>query len=803
MKTVSSELLFFLLGMKKVQSKKMIIIVFKTGFRMKYATFIILLLCQMLFLNAQEIPIGQWREEIPYNQLNAITESNDFVYAATPYSILSFNKKESVLGRISKVNGLSDFGISTIRYSSSQQTLLVAYANANIDLIKNGRIVNLSDIKRKSILGNKTINDIYFINQYAYLSCGFGIVVVDLDREEIKETYYIGANGENVQVFDLDVLDNEIFAATENGIYRADINNPNLANFNNWIKLSHIPFPNDPYNHIELFQNKLIINRLTNVSNDQLFAITRNTWIEIMSSYHNKTMNLDVGNDQLLISYKFSVGIFNTDFSLNRILSSYGEGFAQTPQPYAVLASNEGDYYVVDRYQGLLSSPDLESFQAHYLNAPATNKVYDLAVVGSKVLVASGGRDESFGNIYMQDGVFAYSDGFWKNYSKGNTLAMDTVYDFVCIDVNPNNPNEFAVGTWGKGLYTFDENGFVEAYGKHNSSLTPNHTYSNIMRLGGVAYDSKNNLWVASAVSNALLHKRAPSGEWTSFEFGAWSAADIKDMMADKRDNLWISLRSNGAYLLFVFNEDQTGNQQLKGLNASPGNGNIPGTRVLSLAQDLDGEIWIGTDEGIGVIYQPENIFNGGDYDAQKIIVERDGYAQYLLDSEKVKAIAVDGANRKWVGTERAGVFLLSADGQDELLHFTAENSPLYSNNISAIGITEDGEVFIGTEQGLIVYKGTATKGEEDTFRDVYAYPNPVRPDYAGPIAIKGLTRDSFVKITDISGRLVNEIRSEGGQAIWSGENFQGERAKTGIYLVFIANTDGTESMVTKIMFIQ
>ncbi len=770
---------------------------------MKSNFILLFFLIHSLFSFAQDLALGQWRDELPYNQLIAITESADFVYAATPYSILSYNKKDAVLSRISKVNGLNDFGISTINYSTEQKTLLVAYTDANIDLIKEGRVINLSDIKRKSILGNKTINAIFFSGQYAYLSCGFGIVVVDIVKEEIKDTYYIGSNGENIDIFGLAILGDEFFAATEDGIYKAKTDNPNLANFNNWIKLSHLPFNDVPYNHIVAFNDQLIVNRLTNNSKDQLFAITGTTWKEIKTPINDKTLNLNVTANQLIVSHKYSMGIFNSDFSFNHKVYTYGDGFDQTLQPRAIIQSVDGNYYIADYAQGLVISPDLKVFESHILNGPHSTRVYDMAAAGDKVVVASGGRNESFGNLYMQDGIFAYADGSWTNYYKSNTPQIDTAFDFVCVDVNPNNPDEFAVGTWGKGLYTFNKDGFEMAYGKHNSSLTPNSTYSNIMRLGGVAYDSKNNLWVASAVSNALLHKRSPNGEWTAFEFGAWSSAyDIRDMVADQNDNLWILLRQGGAYLLFVFNENQESNQELKGLSTAPGNGNIPGTRVLSLASDLDGEIWLGTDEGIGVIYQAENIFYGGDYDAQKIVVERDGYAQYLLESEKVKAIAVDGANRKWIGTERAGVFLLSADGQKEILHFTTDNSPLYSNNITSIKITNNGEVFMGTDQGLIVYKGSATKPEAENFSDVYAYPNPVRPDYLGPIAIKGLTRDAFIKITDVSGRLVNEIRSEGGQAIWSGQNLKGERVQSGIYLVFIANTDGSATTVTKIMFI-
>ncbi len=770
---------------------------------MKNYSLFLFFLFHTLLVPAQEIALGQWRDELPYNQLIAVTESEDFVYAATPFSVLSYNKKDGSLQRISKVNGLSDFGISTLNYNPAYNTLFIAYSNSNIDLIKNGDIVNMSDIKRKSILGNKQIYAVFFIDQYAYLACGFGIVVVDIEREEIKDTYYLGDQGENLEVFDLDRLGDELFAATSKGVYRANRNNPNLANFANWIKLSHLPFPNDSYNHMVAFNDHLIVNRLTDVPGDQLFAATAFTWFEVCPQQAHKTTNLVADETHLYLFHPNSMGEYNADFSFNQEIDTYHLTNAENPWPSALIHAADGNFYIADQKQGLVVSPDLQAFQSTVLNGPYSTQIFDISVVGSKVVVASGGRDDSFGNVYLEDGLFVYDDGFWENINKTNTPAIDSAYDFVCVDINPNNTNDFAVGTWGKGLYTFNENGFEEAYGRHNSSLTPNSTYSHIMRLGGVGYDSKSNLWVASSVSNALLHKQAPSGEWEAFEFGAWTSSyDIRDMLIDSRDYVWLLLRGGGANLMFAFDENQAANYQIKGLNQNARTGNIPGTQVYSIAEDYDGEIWLGTDAGIGVIYQPENIFRGGDFDAQKIIVERDGYAQYLLESEKVKAIAVDGANRKWIGTERAGVFLLSADGQEELLHFTMENSPLYSNSITALGITDQGEVFMGTDQGLIVYKGTATNASEQGFSDVYAYPNPVRPDYFGPIAIKGLTRDAFVKITDVSGRLVNEIRSEGGQAIWSGENLDGHRVQTGIYLVFIANTDGSETVVTKIMFI-
>jgi ligand-binding sensor domain-containing protein len=216
---------------------------------------------------------------------------------------------------------------------------------------------------------------------------------------------------------------------------------------------------------------------------------------------------------------------------------------------------------------------------------------------------------------------------------------------------------------------------------------------------------------------------------------------------------------------------------------------------------DNDGELWLGTDEGAAVIYSPENVFSGGNYDAQQILVEVGGYYQYLLETESVNAIAVDGANRKWFGTEKAGVFLMSEDGTEEIHHFTEENSPLLSNTITSIAIDKDGMVYFGTAQGVVSYRSEAID-PPSTNDDVYAFPNPVPPDYSGLIAVKGLVGNAWVKITDISGNLVYETRAEGGQAVWNGRTINGDNVHSGVYMVFITNDDGSETEVSKILFI-
>jgi hypothetical protein len=282
---------------------------------------------------------------------------------------------------------------------------------------------------------------------------------------------------------------------------------------------------------------------------------------------------------------------------------------------------------------------------------------------------------------------------------------------------------------------------------------------------------------------------------------------EMGDVEIDHLGQKWIVMRPT--QYIVVFNDNGTPDNpsddlQAKLLSSATNNGAIPGSGVFSLAVDKDGEIWVGTDEGLAVFYSPENVFTNYNFDAQRILIPRNdgtGLADILLEFEVITAIAVDGANNKWVGTENSGVYMFSPDGLSEIHHFTIDNSPLLSNSVLSISINNlSGEVFFGTANGIISYKSTATEGGT-TYENVYAYPNPVRPGYSGPIAIKGLVNEANFKITDLNGSLVYSGIAEGGQAIWNGQTQSGRGVQTGVYLVFITNDDGSETMVTKILF--
>ncbi len=757
---------------------------------------------------SQETAIGQWRTDLPYKTVIDVAVAKNLIYAATPYDMFTYNTNDNRIERIDKIKGLHDVGIKKIAYNEQLHTLLIAYTDANIDLINDkGEIINLSDIRDKEILGNKTINNIMFIGSYAYLSCGFGIVVLDMKKQEIKDTYYIGANGDAVNVLDMSVNDTSLFAATENGIYYANKNALNLADFNEWHKDLRLHKPSLTYNLIAVFGGKVYVNYDNGgYDGDTMYVFNGSTWDYFQPNNHARHWQMNVFGNEMLLVGRYNVYVYGTD---GKDLYNIWNPSKNRIQPYAAQKDKAGDIWIGDSKSGLLKTW-AEGWNGEIIlpNGPGTKNVYALDAAGTNVWVAPGGRQSNWSKLYMLDGIFSYTNETWTTFNRKNTDAFDTITDFVSVKVDPDNPNIAYVGSWQDGVLKFVNNKLSTIYSVNNSSLRPWVAAPDQVNISGLDFDSYHNLWVANTGAPNLLSVMKDNGEWKSFNLGgSLSAIDIGNMMVDKNNYKWIIMRKFG--FLIVFNDngtlDDPTDDQVKVLGSATGNGAIPGNGVFSFAADNDGSVWVGTDKGIAVFSSPENIFiPGADFDAHQILVPRNdgsGLADILLVTEQITAIAIDGANRKWIGTERAGVFLLSPDGLKEIHHFTTTNSPLLSNNITGITINSNGEVFIGTTNGIISYRSTATQGGP-TNSGVYAYPNPVRANFNGLIAIKNLVSNANVKITDTYGNLVFETTAEGGQAIWNGYNFDGRKAATGVYLVFVTNDDGTQTVVTKILII-
>jgi len=768
---------------------------------------------------SQGLPIGQWRDHLPYKQAIGVANVGERIYCATPYSMFYFDKSDNSVNRLNKINGLSDFGISTITYNEENDVLFIAYSNANVDLIKNNIIINMPEIKRSNILGQKTINNVFFISNYAYISCGFGIVVMDVEKEEIKDTYYIGPDGSQIEVWDFTANDTSFFAGTEEGIYYADRFNQNLANFNNWKKMA-TPHEGHEVKHLAYFSGKLIANiNFQQNYIDTLYLYDGTEWSKFEPSYLiSSTFNLDICGDYLFISalYRGLIydGALNLLYDISALPDHNNPGGYLGVKPNAACIDRENFVWVADRENGLVKISEWNiAAESIIPQGPPTIDVFFMTNAGTDIWVAPGGKNDVWGASYNSQGVFHFANENWNRYYSVNEPLMEGLKDFITIASNPFDPDNVFTGCFRNhsGIVEFNNNEIAGVYDDTNSSIQ-RWPAANSIAITGLDFDSYGNLWVANSGAPEIISVKTMNNEWKAFNLGSqYSQIDIGNLMVDSYNQKWILKRKTieNSTFIIVFNDNNTldlpDDDQVKGLTASPGSGNIYGNKLFCLTEDQDGEIWIGSDDGVFVIYNPGNIFNGGNFDAQRIIIPRNdgsGLGDILLENEFVKCIAVDGDNNKWIGTDGAGVFCISEDGLNEIYHFTEENSPLFSNLISSIAINDNGEVFIGTSKGIVSFRANSAPPNE-SFTDVYAYPNPVKQDYSGTIGIKGLIKDANVKITDISGNLVYETRSLGGQAVWNGKTLDGRKVETGVYLVFITNDDGSKTIVTKILFIK
>ncbi len=746
------------------------------------------------------VGLDKWRIHLPYNDGKITSGGNDLVYCATRYALFSYKKSDGSVQRYSRLTGLSDFEITTIRYNTDDRLLLVAYQSSDIDLLfDDGTVVNLPDIKLKNIVGGKGINNIMFLNHAAYLSCDFGIVVVDLIRHEIKDTYYIGSGGSSVIVHQFAYDGSKFYAAAETGLYFADANNPTLFNYEVWTKdttMYQLANPNKAFSGVGSFAGKLFA-----VYNDTMKLVSDGvSWSDFKPMDHYSNSRIDVLNNNLMISNYFSVSMH--DLTLNRVALFYYDSYDDADPQFAYY-DEQGFYWIADNINGLVKCTN-GTYETIYLNSPSGIGAFAMDAGKSGIWVAGGGMSGT-GGTNKNFGSYWFYENSWKSFD----LRTDTAFlslserNTISISVDPADGKHAFVGTRGSGLLEYGENGIVKVYNQSNSTIKPIDGDPGVTWIGGVDFDSEGNLWVLSNLNSGQLAKRNTDGSWKSFNFGAtYNGYYLFNLMADSYNQKWANARGAG---LIVFNENDVDNpndNQITLLTTTPGKGGLPSTDVYSIAEDKEQAIWIGSSAGVFVIYNPGNIFSGGNYDAQKVLIEQDGRAQYLLETEVVTAIAVDGANRKWFGTLSSGVFLMSADATKLIHSFNTDNSPLPSNAIQSIAIDPlTGEVFIGTEdKGICSFRADATEGGESC-DNYYVFPNPVRHEYRGPVAITGLVANASVKIADISGQVVYQTKANGGMAVWDGKNFKGERAQTGVYMVYISNEDGSQTCITKMLF--
>lgn len=744
--------------------------------------------------------VGHWRDCLDYSWVNHVAYAGDRIYAAARSGLFCYDFDDYTLTRLSKGNVLNDVGIAAVNYDPLTKCLVVAYNNSNVDLVIDGYAYNLSDIKRSEIPGDKSIFHVRFANRQAYLATGFGVVVVNIDRQEIKETWYLGAGGSYTPVYDVAFLSDSIYAATGEGLKRLSRSEAHPTVSDRWT-IDHRLDGRTVFELAAVGRNLLTAVHTDLTDQDNLYQKT-DTGFVLM--YTGEIHSLHLGGGYLAISTANSVITYDTTMTYYGEVENYQWGVLV---PNDAVYAPDGTLWVGHQWEGIIGLHYDGSEEYHRPDGPySSDNTYRLVPFNYRMMLCPGGHTSTYASAYLSPNICTAVGRKWTSLDKSNGL-LDGMSDVVDVAVNPRDTNEMVAAIWGHGVASIRNNQVQSFYDASTTggALVP-YSYGSYSRLntGVVAFDRRGDLWVLNSHSTHALAVRRTDGSWEKFSTMAMvSVPEVDKLICDSVTGYkWFCGRYNVIYV-------HDGVNRMAKVN--PNNGSKLSTdAVTALVQDQNGNIWIGTNKGIKVIYDGYKAFqNGGNGEVSpvtcnNITITNGEFAEYLMAYESVTAIAVDGANRKWVGTSNGGLYLISPNGLNQLEHFTAANSPLFSDKIIALGINErTGEVYIGTDHGLQVYRGTATYAESFPLDRVYAFPNPVRPDYDGPIAIKGFTRNGIVHITDAAGHTVFSTTANGGQAIWNGRTQSGQRVASGVYYVFASDAQGNNRSVAKILIIR
>lgn len=745
----------------------------------------------------QEVQIGQWRDYLPYNNAISLAKMNGRIYVATENSLFYLDTQDQLLGRLSTINGLSDVGVAAMAKDPEKNTIVVAYNSTKIDIIENNNIYSILDLDRQNIVGGKSINNITFRDNKAYLSCSFGVIELNTEKREFSNTFYLNADA-NINVNDVCFDGDSIYAATDEGLFEANIND-NLLDYRSWKQV----FVDFPVKNLEFAHQKVY---LTGESNTNIYCYSSQV-LSVVAKIENLKFIKATANRLLVGAQSKLIELFY-DNNLNVIKDN----------SYLYFISDvivDGDvYWASDGKRSLVRINYNLSLKDYQPSGPLTNRAFSTTVSDDKIFLSPGGVSIQWNNNNTYQG-FHWSDGYnWYNIPHED---LGGARDITSIIEAPNS--HLFVGTWNTGVLELSYNEETENYSlvKEHNYITSNGNIQTISsdtsdgnygwhRVKDMKMDDKGYLWITNSLVKKGLACMNTNGEWKSMNIRSYNteSSHLGDLLIDNQGKKWFYIAKGGGIIVYDDNgtPENTSDDNDRRLNTSPGSGGLPSNVIYSLAKDNDGEVWVGTDKGVAVFYNTEDVF-GLNGDAQLVLIEADGYIEPIIANESVSTIAIDGANRKWFGTKSSGIFVYSSDGGQQIEHFTKENSPILSNTINHITINQDnGEVLISTDKGLISYKGEATAGYSK-HNNVLVYPNPVKEDYNGLIAIKNVVENANVKITDIKGNLVKNLTAFGGQAVWDGKNKYGERASTGVYLVFSTNPTGLETNVAKILFIK
>jgi Two component regulator propeller len=743
----------------------------------------ILILCSAS-LRAQDMPIGNWQTYYSYNTATSVAIDNDKVYSGK-YGLQCYNQQTNEYTQYTKVNGLSDANITQLAFNKTTNALLIAYESSSIDIYQNGQFYNIPDLKKANIIASKKINNVVAIAEEIYLATGLGIVVINTIKHEVKATYPMLVAGVQAQVFDVIAVQDSIIALTSKGIFKANINNSFLQNIENWRIVSQ-----NVYQRIATDQTQFYVAADTNLY--QWNGI--NTTITKIFANQLPINNILCANDTVFITG------FNNSGNLVK-MSPNGLVYKtiNAVSPFKIAMSNTNELWVANNYGGLAKI--VNHFPKFYkIEGPFSIDAFNVRFINNSLYICSGYVDQQYNFSGNRGGVNQLKDNAWRTYNAYvNYPQMDSTLDVLDVEENKTTGSIY-IASYGGGFLEIKKDGSFTQLAR-NSIIGSSENGNYAWLVTNLKMDADQNLWVTVSNADNNLMCKKKDGTWQAYSIP--TVGDVKVLAQIEIDNVsqkWIVLPRNRGLLVFNDNQTLENKSDDRYKVYTSGQGNLISNNVRCIAKDKDGKIWVGTDNGISIINCPEQAFASGGCDAENKIVQYDIAAGKLFQDEFITSIAVDGANRKWIGTIN-GAWLISADAEKILGRFTVDNSPLPANEITKIEIDgASGLVYFGTINGVIGYKYTATDGALE-INEPQVYPNPVAANYEGIIAIKGLAENADVRIIDAAGQLVFRTKALGGQAIWNGKTYTGFRPQSGLYYVLSTNADGSATQQTKFIF--
>ncbi|QGK76527.1 two-component regulator propeller domain-containing protein [Flavobacterium sp. SLB02] len=736
-----------------------------------------------------------WQSYFSFNEIKDISEAPTAVFAASENALFSKNTTTNNIKTTTTVDGLSGQTISALYHSEGFKKTIIGYENGLMIVIneKDGSILKVVDIINKQLPANlKKINHFMEHDGLVYVSCDFGIVQFNLTTSQFGDTYFIGDNGAEINIRQTAYFDGFIYAATSNGIRKANSTNANLIDFNQWVLVN-----SGDWSSVETLDTTLIaIN-----SGGYIHRYNSNIFVGFLQLPQPAT-DMRAVNNKLFVTTPNTVFVYSNQMVLNRQIAN--TQVLDNTLSFTCATAIGDLLYIGTKEKGLFASTlsNVSAFENNTPPGPTKNNIFSLDVAPNVLWTVYGDYTSSY-NPYPLDsyGISKYDTSGWLNLPYEDVLGAKSMTRII---VNPNNDKQVYASSFFSGLLKIEQDVPTFLYNEKNSGLesitTEGPNYIDV-RINGTAFDKSGNLWITNSRIKNGLKVLKTNGQWQSYSTAIIldnaELASYANIAIDKNNTKWISTNREG---VIGFNESTN---TFKKITFGADVGNLPTADVRSVAVDTKGQLWIGTIKGLRVLSNVGSFQTESQLKANPIIIMDDNLAQELLYEQFINVIVVDGANNKWIGTGDSGVFMVSPNGQETKYHFTINNSPLPSNVINDIKINSaTGEVFIATDKGMVSFKGIATEANED-LNNAYVYPNPVRPNYSGTVKVAGLIDKANIKITDIEGNLVYETTSTGGTIEWDTTAFGRYKVASGVYMIFISAQDGGETKVKKVMIIR